>query len=116
VSYVKTSGGKGLHLVVPLSPRFDWDTVKDFSEAVVEHLARTIPDRFVTKSGSRNRVRRIHIEVGRNARGATTVAAYSARARAGLGVSMPVTWDELTSLKRADQWNIVTALQRLQAS
>jgi len=112
-SFLKTSGGKGLHVVVPLSPVANWDEVKDFSEAIVVHLARTVPQRFVAKSGPRNRVGKIFIDYLRNSRGATTAAAFSARARPGLGVSMPLSWDELEDLKSASQWNITNALSRL---
>src|SRR4029078_9810464 len=95
---LKTSGGKGLHLVVPLKKQFDWDTVKDFSYAVVQHLARTLPARFAPKSGASTRVGRIFIDYLRNGYGATTVCAWSARARPGLGISVPVRWDELMGL------------------
>ena len=113
-SFLKTSGGKGLHVVVPLTPVSNWDEVKDFSEAIVVHLARTVPQRFVAKSGPRNRVGRIFIDYLRNSRGATTAAAFSARARPGLGVSMPLAWEELDGLKSASQWNITNSLARLQ--
>jgi bifunctional non-homologous end joining protein LigD len=111
--WLKTSGGKGLHVVVPLAPKADWDTVKDLSEAFVQHLARVIPQRFVAKSGERNRVGRIFVDYLRNSHGATTAAAFSARARPGLGVSMPIAWDDLPSLKRSDQWNVRTAREHL---
>src|SRR5207244_3460932 len=78
--WLKTSGGKGLHLVVPVKPKYGWDTVKDFSQAIVGHLARTIPQRFVAKSGGKNRVGKIFIDYLRNGFGATTAAAWSARA------------------------------------
>ena len=113
-SFLKTSGGKGLHVVVPLSAVSSWDEVKDFSEAVVVHLARTIPQRFVAKSGPKNRVGKIFIDYLRNGRGATTAAAFSARSRPGLGVSMPLAWDELEALKSASQWTITNALSRIQ--
>jgi bifunctional non-homologous end joining protein LigD len=113
VSYLKTSGGKGLHVVVPLAPKADWDTVKDFSQAVVQHLAKTIPDRFVVKSGASNRVGKIFVDWLRNGHGATTAVAFSARARPGLGVSMPVPWDALSSLKSGAQWTIATARDHL---
>uniref|UniRef100_UPI003F8461DE non-homologous end-joining DNA ligase LigD n=1 Tax=Cupriavidus ulmosensis TaxID=3065913 RepID=UPI003F8461DE len=90
VGFLKTSGGEGLHVVVPIAPRLPWDTAKTFSQDVVVHIARTIPQRFVAKSGPRNRVRKIFIDHLRNGHGATTVSAFSARARPGLGVSMPV--------------------------
>ncbi len=112
-SFLKTSGGKGLHVVVPLSAVAGWDEVKDFSEAIVVHLARTIPDRFVSKSGPKNRVGRIFVDYLRNGRGSTTVAAFSARARPGLGVSMPLAWKELGGLRSASQWTIKNALARL---
>jgi bifunctional non-homologous end joining protein LigD len=111
--WLKTSGGKGLHVVVPTRPQFDYDTVKDFSQAVVQHLARTIPSRFVAKSGPANRKGRIFVDYLRNGHGQTTAAAFSARARPGMGVSMPVTWDELSSLKSGAQWTIRTARERL---
>jgi bifunctional non-homologous end joining protein LigD len=113
VSFLKTSGGKGLHVVVPLTPRHDWDTVKGFSQAIVEHLARAIPDRFVAKSGASNRVGKLFVDYLRNGHGATTAAAFSARARPGLGVSMPVGWEQLPSLKSGAQWNITTAREYL---
>jgi bifunctional non-homologous end joining protein LigD len=113
--FLKTSGGKGLHLVVPLKRHFDWDTVKDFSQAVVQHLARTLPDRFVAKSGAKNRVGRIFIDYLRNGYGATTVCAWSARARPGLGISVPVRWDELQSLKSGAHWTVRSVHTRLDA-
>lgn len=111
--FLKTSGGKGLHVVVPLRRQFDWDTVKDFSQAIVQHLARTLPDRFVAKSGPRNRVGRIFIDYLRNGYGATTVCAWSARARPGLGVSVPVRWDELRGLKSGAHWTVASIHTRL---
>lgn len=111
--FLKTSGGKGLHVVVPLSARAGWDEVRDFSQDVVSHMARTIPERFVAKSGPRNRVGKIFIDYLRNGVGATTAAAFSARARPGLGVSMPVSWDELDGLTGAAQWTIANVDERL---
>ncbi|MEO8807296.1 MAG: DNA ligase D [Burkholderiaceae bacterium] len=112
-SWLKTSGGKGLHVVVPLAPRAEWAVVKGFAQAVVQHLARVIPSRFVAKSGPSNRVGKIYVDYLRNGRGATTVAAYSARARPGLGVSMPVSWDMLETLKSGSQWSVATAREHL---
>jgi bifunctional non-homologous end joining protein LigD len=112
-SWLKTSGGKGLHVVVPLAPRYDYGTVKSFSQAVVQHLARTLPSRFVAKSGPANRVGKLFVDYLRNGHGATTVAAFSARARPGLGVSMPVSWDELAKLKSGDQWTVATTHDHL---
>jgi bifunctional non-homologous end joining protein LigD len=111
--FLKTSGGKGLHVVVPLKPKLDWDTVKDFSHAIVTHLAKTLPDRFSDKSGAKNRVGRIFIDYLRNGRGATTVSAWSARVRPGLGISVPVRWDELAGLTSGAHWTVRTVGERL---
>lgn len=112
-SNVKTSGGKGLHVVVPLAQRNDWDEVVAFSQAVARHLADTLPDRFSAKMGANNRVKKIFVDYLRNRRGASTVCAYSARARPGLPVSVPVAWDELDEVKSAAQWNIASLPGRL---
>lgn len=111
--WLKTSGGKGLHVVVPIAPRRGFDDVKGFSQAVVQHLAQAIPQRFVAKSGPKNRVGRIFVDYLRNGEGATTVAAFSARARPGLGVSMPVAWDALPTLKSGAHWTIADARDHL---
>jgi len=112
-SWLKTSGGKGLHVVVPLAPRHNWATVKGLSQTLVQHVARVVPDRFVAKSGASNRVGKIFIDYLRNSHGATTVAAYSARARPGLGVSMPIAWEMLDTVKSGSQWTIATAREHL---
>ena len=80
---------------------------------VVEHLAATLPDRFVSKSGPRNRVGKIFVDYLRNGRGATTVAAWSPRARPGMGVSVPVAWSELAGLAGGDHWTVRTVGERL---
>ena len=112
-SFLKTSGGKGLHVVVPVRRVHDWETVKGFSQAIVLHMARTIPQRFVAKSGPKNRVGKIFIDYLRNGLGATTVCAWSARARPGLGISVPVAWSELASLRGGDHWTVKTVHERL---
>ncbi|QJD92727.1 DNA ligase D [Duganella dendranthematis] len=112
-AFLKTSGGKGLHVVVPIKPGYGWDDVKSFSQAIVAHMAETIPERFVLKSGPRNRVGKIFIDYLRNGRGATTVSAWSARTRPGLGISVPITWEELDSLQSADHWNVTNVHTRL---
>ncbi|NML60921.1 DNA ligase D [Massilia sp. RP-1-19] len=111
--FLKTSGGKGLHVVVPIKGGYDWDTVKDYSQAIVQHMAMTLPDRFAFKSGPRNRVGKIFIDYLRNGRGATTACAWSARVRPGLGISVPLAWDELSVVKAGDQWNVHNAHTRL---
>ncbi len=94
-SFAKTSGGKGLHVVVPLARRHDWDEVKEFSRAVAEAIAADEPGLFTTQMSKKQRVQRIFIDYLRNAEGATTVAPYSVRARKGAPVSTPLHWDEL---------------------
>ncbi|MGK5080584.1 DNA ligase D [Janthinobacterium sp. HLX7-2] len=112
-AYLKTSGGKGLHVVVPIRPQHDWDTVKAFSQAIVAHMAQLIPARFVVKSGPANRVGKIFIDYLRNGRGATTVCAWSARARPGLGISVPLDWDELDKVTAGDAWKVGNVHSRL---
>ncbi|WP_457334117.1 DNA ligase D [Rhizobacter sp. P5_C2] len=111
--WLKTSGGKGLHVVVPLKPQHGWDAVKGFSQAIVQHMASVVPDRFVAKSGPKNRVGKIFVDYLRNGHNATTAAAFSARARPGMGVSMPVPWEMLDELKGGDQWTVKTAREHL---
>lgn len=87
--------------------------MKNFSQAVVQHLATALPQRFVAKSGPRNRIGKIFIDYLRNGFGATTVAAWSARSRPGLGVSVPIEWSELESITSSDYWNIGNIQSRL---
>ncbi|WP_434034811.1 DNA ligase D [Cupriavidus sp. a3] len=112
-AWLKTSGGKGLHVVVPLAARRSYDEVKAFSRAAVQHLAATLPQRFTARSGAANRKGRIFVDYLRNGFSQTTAAAFSARARPGLGVSMPVSWDQLPKLKSGDQWTIRDAREYL---
>ncbi|RQS12323.1 DNA ligase D [Burkholderia sp. Bp9002] len=114
VSFCKTSGGKGLHVVVPLTRHAGWDDVKDFAKAVAQHVAAALPDRFTAKMGPQNRRRKIFIDYLRNGRGASTIAAYSARARPGLGVSVPLRWDEVPKTTGGAQWTIDTLHTRLE--
>ena len=113
-AFLKTSGGKGLHVVVPIKRLHTWEAVKGFSQVLVQHLAETIPDRFVAKSGPRNRVGKIFVDYLRNGRGATTVCAWSARVRPGMGVSVPVDWSELGLLTGGAHWTVVTVQDPLQ--
>jgi len=94
-SFVKTTGGKGLHVVAPLEPVAHWDEVKHYARAVAETMAADSPDRYVAKMSKRLRAGHIFIDYLRNSRGATAVAPYSTRARAGAPVSTPLSWDEL---------------------
>jgi len=112
-AWLKTTGGKGMHIVIPLAPKADWEVVKTFSKAIAQFMARQIPERFVDKMGPKNRVGKIFIDYLRNTRGASTVCAYSVRARPGLPVSVPITRDELLDLNASSQWNIANLHERL---
>jgi len=95
-SWVKTTGGKGLHVVVPLSRRHTWDEVKDFSRAVAVETSARHFGKYITKSTLAKRKGKIFLDYLRNGRGATAVAAYCIRARPAAAISVPITWDELT--------------------
>lgn len=94
-SFVKTTGGKGLHVVVPIRPEHQWPEVKQFTHEFVLGMERDFPQRFLTKMTKSARVGKIFLDYLRNDRGATAVAPYSPRARAGLPVAMPLSWKEL---------------------
>ncbi|QGZ31035.1 DNA ligase D [Stutzerimonas stutzeri] len=113
-SFLKTSGGKGLHILVPLEPVHGWSEVKAFSQAIAQYMAKLLPQHFSAVSGPKNRVGRIFIDYLRNSQGASTVAAYSVRAREGLGVSVPIHRDELADLKGANLWTIRNLMSRLE--
>ncbi len=111
--FLKTTGGKGLHVVVPIEPGVGWEHVKGFSKAVAELLERTFPDRFTSKLLKISRRGKIFIDYLRNSEGATAVAAYSTRARANAPVSAPVAWDELSRDLRFDHFNVGNMPKRL---
>jgi bifunctional non-homologous end joining protein LigD len=95
VSFARTTGGKGLHVVVPIRPQASWDEVKAFSRDLVAALATTAPDDFVLTATKAKRRGRIFLDYLRNARGATAVASYSPRARPGAPVAMPIAWRDV---------------------
>ncbi len=89
--------------------------MKNFSQAVAQHMAQTLPKLFSAKMGMQNRKGKIFIDYLRNNRGSSTVVAFSLRARPGLGVSVPIHWDELADTQSGDQWNIDNVHERLDA-
>jgi bifunctional non-homologous end joining protein LigD len=111
-AYVKTTGGKGLHVVTPLRPEAGWDECADFSRVLAEAIARQHPDEYLTEASKAARKGKIFIDWLRNIRGATSIAAYSTRAKAGAPVSAPVTWEELPKT-RPDQYTVETLPRRL---
>jgi bifunctional non-homologous end joining protein LigD len=114
-SYVRTSGGKGLHVVVPLAPVHTWDEVKEFAHDVSLNLVNQQPNRYVATMTKSKRGGKVFIDYFRNGRGATAVASYSTRARAGAPVALPLRWEELGRTKSADQFNVVNTLRRLKS-
>ncbi|HYF00213.1 MAG TPA: hypothetical protein VEJ18_14930 [Planctomycetota bacterium] len=109
-SFAKLSGARGIHVLVPLSPEHGWEEVRGFARRIAEGLARRRPSRYA----ARRTKGRILIHVAGNAQGGTAVAAYSPRARRGLPVSMPVSWEELTPDLPPDAFPVPEALERLQ--
>jgi bifunctional non-homologous end joining protein LigD len=111
-SFLKTSGGKGLHVVLPVKST-PWEEVKAFTKAIAEAMEAERPDRYVSTATKAKRNKRIFIDYLRNSREATAVAPYSTRARAGAPVSVPIDWSELASLKAASQYTVKNLAQRL---
>jgi bifunctional non-homologous end joining protein LigD len=112
-SFVKTTGGKGLHVVAPIAPTADWDKVKDFTRKLAEAMATDTPRKYLAVMTKARRKGRIFVDYLRNGRGATAVAAYSTRARKGAAVSVPLTWSELETGIRANHFSIDNLRQRL---
>ncbi|CAD1790705.1 ATP-dependent DNA ligase [Xanthomonas arboricola pv. juglandis] len=105
-SFLRVSGGKGLHVVVPLNPGCDWDLTKRFAKGFADALAQSEPTRFLATSTKSLRNKRIFVDYLRNGRGATAVASYSLRGRPGAPVAMPIAWSELAKLTRADAFTM----------
>jgi bifunctional non-homologous end joining protein LigD len=113
VGFVKTTGGKGLHVVVPLRPEAGWDALRALGEGIGAEMARRAPDRYTINPLKAARRGRIFIDYLRNVRGATAVAAYSTRARPGAPVSTPVGWSELAGKARPEDFTVGTVPKRL---
>jgi len=111
--FLKTSGGKGLHLTIPIESNIDWDSAKSFCQTIAKSLADQ-SDLFVANMRKDLRGGKVYIDYNRNGRSATAVAPYSSRARAGAAVSIPISWDELGKLKSADHFRVETARRYLE--
>jgi bifunctional non-homologous end joining protein LigD len=105
-SFLKTTGGKGLHVVVPLAPAVTWDVAKSFARGLADAMAADAPDRYIAKMTKAARTGKIFIDYLRNQYGATAVAAYSTRARPGAPVSTPLAWSELSARIKSDRFQI----------
>jgi bifunctional non-homologous end joining protein LigD len=112
-SWLKTTGGKGLHVVVPIAPTRSWEACLTFARSVAETLVRHDPDRYTMKFSKRGRERLILLDYLRNNRTNTSVAAWSARARALATVSVPLDWDELSARTKPERWTVKTIARRL---
>jgi bifunctional non-homologous end joining protein LigD len=112
-SFAKTTGGKGLHVVVPVTPKLGWDAVKEFAKWVAERFAKAYPGRFTTNMAKTARSGRIFIDYLRNGRGATAIGAYSPRARAGAPVATPLSWDEVEKGAKPDAFTVASLPGRL---
>ncbi|HKO51689.1 MAG TPA: DNA ligase D [Polyangiaceae bacterium] len=114
-SWVKTTGGKGLHLTVPIVPEKGWDEVKEFCRSVAEELTRRDPERYLATMSKAKRQGKIFIDYLRNGRGATFIAPYSTRAREGATIAMPVEWDDLSAKFRPESFTVRSAQKYLNA-
>lgn len=112
-SYLRTTGGKGLHVVAPLERRNAWHQVFEFAKAVASSLASEVPDRYTVEISKRKRQGKVFVDTLRNARGATAIASYSTRARPGAPVATPLGWDELESVHGSDAFDLQSVEQRL---
>ncbi len=112
-SFVKTSGGKGLHVVVPIDRWSDWEEARSFTRALARAVVDAAPDRYVATMSKTKRGGKIYIDCLRNTRGATSVAAYSPRAKEGAPVSTPVSWSELDGLEGAAEYRVGNIRRRL---
>ncbi|MBX9790890.1 MAG: non-homologous end-joining DNA ligase [Pirellulales bacterium] len=112
-SFVKTTGGKGLHVVVPIERRTNWDDAKAFARAVAEFMVAAAPTRYVATMSKATRRGRIFVDYFRNGRGSTAIAPYSTRAKQGAKVSVPIAWEELDAKLRSDHFDIAGVIARL---
>jgi bifunctional non-homologous end joining protein LigD len=113
-SFVKTTGGKGLHVMLPIAPGAGWDAAKAFTKSIAEGMAKAAPDRYVATLAKKARHGRILIDYLRNDRGSTAVGAYSTRGFAQATVSTPLTWDELSERIRSDHFTVGNLRNRLE--
>jgi bifunctional non-homologous end joining protein LigD len=115
-SFAMVTGGKGIHVIAPLSGRNDWEELKTFAAGLAKSFAERDPDRFIATASKAKRKGRIFIDWLRNERGATAILPYSPRARKGAPVAVPVGWNELSRLKSASAFDTVAVLKPLKSA
>jgi bifunctional non-homologous end joining protein LigD len=111
--FIKTTGGKGLHIVVPIKPELDFTEIKAFTKSIAEHLSTTLPDHFTAVMSKSKRTNKIFLDYLRNSLDATAIAAYSTRSRPDASISAPILWDELNNDLHSDTFNLSNIQQRL---
>lgn len=114
-SFVKTTGGKGLHVVIPIQPEYDWDVIKNFTHVFARFMEQRKPGQYISNMSKAKRSGKIFIDYLRNQHSATAIAVYSTRARLHAPVSTPLHWDELSADKRDNEYTIKTVIPRLEA-
>ena len=113
VTFCKTTGGKGLHVVVPIRATLDWDQAKGFTRAVADFMVSTFGDRFTATVSKAKRKGKVFVDYLSNAEGATAIAPYAVRARANAPISMPIAWDELKGITSGAPYTVATMPARL---
>ncbi len=114
-SFLKSTGGKGLHIVAPLQPKLGWKEVKPFAKAIADALVQARPDRYTANPLKKTREGKIFVDYLRNQRGGSAIVNYSTRAKPGATVACPLRWDELKGLKAAAPYTVKTLPARLKA-
>ncbi len=112
-SFVKTTGGKGLHVVAPIIPREDWQTVRNFCKAIADAFVVMAPDRYTANMAKAKRAGKIYVDYVRNTRGSTSIAPYSTRAKEHATISVPLRWAELSGKIRSDSYTVTNLGARL---
>ena len=114
-TFLKATGGKGLHVVAPLTPKLGWVEVKGFAKTVANALVKVRPDRYTANMAKKVRTGKIFVDYLRNQRGGTAICNYSTRARPGAPVACPLRWDELKALKSGAPYSVKTLPARLKS-
>jgi bifunctional non-homologous end joining protein LigD len=112
-SFVRTTGGKGLHVVAPLDPQYPWEAVRTFAHSLASAMQSDTPAEFIATADKHARAGKIYVDYLRNARGATAIANYSTRAKRGAPVAVPIAWEELSRISGADHYRLAGIRRRV---